>query len=58
MKTSLITLHPQARDLLFKYYRVIAKIFRDVLGLLEIDYMAIAQLKLVINNKVLYENVT
>lgn len=44
MKTSLITLHPQARDLLFKYYSVIAKIFRDVLGLLEIDYMAIALL--------------
>ena len=38
MTDSTITLHPQARDLLFKYFRVIARIFRDVLGQLEIDY--------------------
>lgn len=44
MNTSEITLHPQASDLLFKHYRVIARIFRNVLGQIEIDYMAIALL--------------
>lgn len=42
MNNSKITLHPQASDLLFKHYRSMARIFRDVLGQLEIDYMAIA----------------
>ena len=46
MNTSEITLHPQASDLLFKHYRVIARIFRNVLGQIEIDYMAIALLTL------------
>lgn len=46
MNTSEITLHPQASDLLFKHYRVIARIFRNVLGQIEIDYMAIVLLTL------------
>lgn len=39
-----ITLHPQAKDLLFKHYRTLTKIFNDVLGHLEIDYIGIALL--------------
>ncbi|MBA2650770.1 MAG: flagellar biosynthesis protein FlgJ [Tatlockia sp.] len=40
----LITLHPQAKDLLFKHYRTLSRIFNDVLGHLEIDYIGIALL--------------
>jgi hypothetical protein len=39
-----ITLHPQAHDILFRHFRTLIRIFNDVLGLLEIDYMAIAVL--------------
>ena len=39
-----ITLHPQASDFLFKYFRVVSRVFSDILGLLEIDYMSIALL--------------
>lgn len=39
-----ITLHPQAQDLLFKYYRALRLIFNDVLGHLEVDYISIALL--------------
>ena|SRR3990167_3338952 len=52
MNDSTITLHPQAGDLLFKHYRTISRIFRDVLGQLEIDYMAIALLTP--NNELLF----
>lgn len=37
-----IDLHPQARDLLFQHYRTLFRIFHDVLGHLEIDYLSIA----------------
>ncbi|WED43242.1 flagellar biosynthesis protein FlgJ [Legionella cardiaca] len=37
-----ITLHPQAKDFLFEHYRTVKRIFSDVIGLLEIDYLAIA----------------
>ncbi len=39
-----IILHPQAQNLLFKYYRVLRIIFNDVLGHLEIDYLSIGLL--------------
>ena len=39
-----VNLHPQAKDLLFEHYRTLLRIFREVLGHLEIDYMAIALL--------------
>jgi hypothetical protein len=39
-----VTLHPQAEVFLFQHYRVMNKIFHDVLGHLEIDYMGIALL--------------
>lgn len=38
---SKIRLHPLARELLFQHYRTLQKIFRDVLGLFEIDYISI-----------------
>lgn len=41
---STITLHPQAYDLMFQNYRVLNRIFRDVLGQLEINYISIALL--------------
>ena len=44
LSCSKIKLHPQAQDLLFKHYRTLTRIFQDVLGHLEIDYMAIALL--------------
>lgn len=44
MDSSTITLHSQARDLLFKHYQVIARIFRDVIGQFEVDYISIALL--------------
>ncbi len=44
MDSSTITLHSQARDLLFKHYQVISRIFRDVIGQFEIDYISIALL--------------
>lgn len=37
----IITLHPSAKDFLFKHYRSVRKIFGDVLGLLEVDYLSI-----------------
>jgi hypothetical protein len=37
-----ICLHPQAQNLLFKYYRDLRLIFNDVLGHLEVDYLSIA----------------
>ena len=37
----LITLHPAAKDFLFKHYRNIKRIFGDVLGLFEVDYLSI-----------------
>lgn len=39
-----VNLHPQAKELLFEHYRTILRIFREVLGHLEIDYIAIALL--------------
>jgi hypothetical protein len=39
-----IILHPQAQNLLFKYYRDLRLIFNDVLGHLEIDYISMALL--------------
>ena len=35
------TLHPQAYEILFKYYPILLNIFRDVLGHLELDYISI-----------------
>jgi hypothetical protein len=35
-------IHPLAQDFLFKHYRAMRKIFRNVLGLFEIDYLCIA----------------
>ncbi len=37
-------LHPQAQNLLFKYYRDLRLIFNDVLGHLEIDYISMTLL--------------
>ncbi|MDP3559285.1 MAG: flagellar biosynthesis protein FlgJ [Legionellaceae bacterium] len=37
-------LHPKAQDLLFQYYRTLSRIFNDVLGHLEIDYISITLL--------------
>lgn len=37
-----IRLHPDASDLLFKYFRPISRIFGDVIGQMEIDYISIA----------------
>ena len=39
-----ITLHPQAEEFLFQHYRTVNRIFHDVIGHLEIDYMGIALL--------------
>lgn len=39
-----ITLHPQAPEILFKHYDTLKRLFNDVLGHLEIDYMSIALL--------------
>lgn len=39
-----ITLHPQAELLLFKHFRTLTRLFGDVLGHLEVDYMAITLL--------------
>ena len=44
LSCSKIKLHPQANVFLFQHYRTLRKIFHDVLGHLEIDYMAIALL--------------
>lgn len=41
---STIKLHLQASDLLFKHFETISRIFSDVLGLLEVDYIGIALL--------------
>lgn len=38
---STVTLHPQAHDFLFKYYRLLRRIFGDVLGQLEMNYISI-----------------
>lgn len=37
-----ITLHPLAEEYLFKHYQVLRRIFSDVLGHLETDYISIA----------------
>jgi hypothetical protein len=37
-----ITLHPLAGEYLFKYYNTLRRIFSNVLGQLEIDYLSIA----------------
>ena len=39
-----IFLHVQAKDYLFRYYKTLKRIFNNVLGHLEIDYIAIALL--------------
>ncbi len=39
-----ITLHPQAEAFLFQHFRTVNRIFHDVLGHLEIDYIGIALL--------------
>ena len=39
-----ITLHPQTQNVLLKYFRTQVKLFADVLGHFEIDYMAITLL--------------
>lgn len=39
-----ISIHPQATDYLFKHYRVVSRIFLEVLGHLELEHMAIALL--------------
>ena len=44
LSCSNINLHPQANTFLFQHYRTFLNIFNDVLGLLEIDYIAIALL--------------
>lgn len=44
LSCSKIDLHPQASAFLFQHYRTFLKIFSDVIGLLEIDYIAIALL--------------
>lgn len=36
-----IKLHEEATTILFRHYRTFTKIFQDILGLLEIDYMSI-----------------
>ncbi len=38
---SIVTLHPQAHDFLFKDYRILRRIFEDVLGQLELNYISI-----------------
>lgn len=44
LSANITKLHPAAKDLLFQHYSTLCKIFRDVLGHLEIEYMAIALL--------------
>jgi hypothetical protein len=39
-----ITLHPEAGEFLFLHYRSMVRIFTEVLGLFELDYIAIALL--------------
>ena len=39
-----ITLHPEVMDVLFKHYQSLRRLFYDVLGHLEIDYMSVALL--------------
>lgn len=41
VEVPVITLHPAAKDFLFRHYRGVRKIFGDVLGLLEVDYLSI-----------------
>ena len=38
------TIHPHARELLFQHKRVVSRVYRDVLGLHEIDHIAITSL--------------
>jgi len=40
-KTAVI-LHPLAKDMLFKHYNPLRRIFSNILGQLETDYVAIA----------------
>lgn len=42
VNTLAISLHPHAKDFLFQHYRTLTKIFSNVLGLLEIDYLSIS----------------
>lgn len=37
-----IKLHPSAKDFLFENFAILRRIFSDVLGQLEIDYISIA----------------
>lgn len=39
---SSIKLHPHAKEFLYKHYRTVSKIFKNVLSLHEIDYLSIA----------------
>ena len=39
-----IKIHPQAAELLFSHFRTIAKLFMDVIGQFEVDYMTIGVL--------------
>ena len=41
---SKIELHPQAGDFLFQHYRSLLRIFNDVIGLFELDYISITLL--------------
>lgn len=52
MENSTITVHPLAESILFSHYRDIRKVFYDVLGQLEIDYLCIALLT--IKNELLF----
>ncbi|PJE14686.1 MAG: flagellar biosynthesis protein FlgJ [Legionella sp.] len=42
VSVSAITLHPQAKTFLFEHYFTLKRVFSDVIGLLEIDYLSIA----------------
>lgn len=44
MTDSIITIHPMAISLLFSHFKTIKKIYQDVLGQLELDYLCIALL--------------
>lgn len=47
VKPSIFKLHPSAQEMLFSHYRLLRRVFNDVLGLFEIDYLAIT----IINSK-------
>lgn len=49
---SIVTLHPQAHDFLFRDYRILRRIFEDVLGQLEMNYISINLLT--VKNEVLF----